>query len=492
MKSLLEYIIESSTNNKASLRHILKKFLKDKVDDVIIYPRDENELLRAKFGSDENAHNLIVKAFANNKDVVISDDAEIIGRDKGASSKYRSFTISVDGEQYYVANIMSDSSLLRSKDLNPGKLGLASKGHNVYTSFTELKNAVLSKLKNIKDKYPEIYEGIYNIIEVIETSNYDSSGSFSFNDIEDFFTSDDDGKLSFDIDKIDLSKILDGDIANIEKDFGEVLGPLVFLRLFDNVNVVYPTSQGEPMVDYYINGYKVSAKQLGGGGKPSGFDVMLRAKTNLEEIEQEVDELTSSEEKVMYSDKEIEFINKVASTYELSIFKQQCKLISEFAMTDSINDLLGFSLNTLESYKELADKLDKKLESEDIEEFFNRLYKLTDYTTYKEYTPEYIADNYYDYIMTPMKKWGILFYPLYVNAINKINKLYGSEDNSSDDVISSVIQKSIQMKQVYFGIRKKKMKLEVISSGVHSWKVTTGGMSTNNIGNSKLSIEMKK
>ena len=36
------------------------------------------------------------------------------------------------------------------------------------------------------------------------------------------------------------------------------------------------------------------------------------------------------------------------------------------------------------------------------------------------------------------------------------------------------------------------MKLEVISSGVHSWKVATGGMSTNNIGNSKLSIEMKR
>ena len=492
MKSLLQCTVESSSNNKASLRQVLKRFLKDKVEDLSTYDRDENELVRAKFGSDENMYDLVVQAFKDRQNVYISDVAEIIGRDKGASSKYRSLTVSIDGEDYYVANISTDKALLRSKDLNPSKLGLANKGHNIYTSFTQLKDATIHGLQSLKDKHPEIYDGLRDIIDIIENSDFESSGSFSFNDVNDFFSSDDDGKLTFSIENIDLSKILDGDIANIEKDFGEILGPLVFFRLFDDVSCVFPESQSEPMVDYYINGNKVSAKQLGGGGRPAGSEIMLRAKANLEEIENNVDDLTASEMDAMYDEKEKEFIKKVASTYELSIFKQQCALINEFALTDAIKDLLGFSIKNLESYKDLVYKLDNKFENEDIEEFFTKFYNLLDYTSAKTYTPSYIADNYYEYSMTDKTKWGILFYPLYITAINKINEIYGSRDDDEEDVISSVIQKSIQLKQVYFGIRKNKMKLEVISSGVHSWKVVPGGMSTNNIGNSKLSIEMKR
>ena len=130
------------------------------------------------------------------------------------------------------------------------------------------------------------------------------------------------------------------------------------------------------MVDYYINGNKVSAKQLGGGGRPAGSEIMLRAKANLEEIENNVDNLTASEMNAMYDEKEKEFIKKVASTYELSIFKQQCALINEFALTDAIKDLLGFSIKNLESYKDLVYKLDNKFENEDIEEFFTKFYNL--------------------------------------------------------------------------------------------------------------------
>ena len=178
MKSLLQYIVESSSNNKASLRQVLKRFLKDKVEDLSTYDRDENELVRAKFGSDENMHDLVVQAFKDRQKVHISNDAEIVGRDKGASSKYRSLTVSIDGEDYYVANINTDKALLRSKDLNPSKLGLANKGHNVYTSFTQLKDATIHGLQLLKDKHPEIYDGLRDIIDVIEHSDFESSGSF--------------------------------------------------------------------------------------------------------------------------------------------------------------------------------------------------------------------------------------------------------------------------------------------------------------------------
>ena len=71
MKSLLQYIVESSSNNKASLRQVLKRFLKDKVEDLSTYDRDENELVRAKFGSDENMYDLVVQAFKDRQKVHI-------------------------------------------------------------------------------------------------------------------------------------------------------------------------------------------------------------------------------------------------------------------------------------------------------------------------------------------------------------------------------------------------------------------------------------
>ena len=49
MKSLLQYIVESSSNNKASLRQVLKRFLKDKVEDLSTYDRDENETASSCF-----------------------------------------------------------------------------------------------------------------------------------------------------------------------------------------------------------------------------------------------------------------------------------------------------------------------------------------------------------------------------------------------------------------------------------------------------------
>ena len=42
MKSLLQYIVESSSNNKASLRQVLKRFLKDKVEDLSTLKLDAN------------------------------------------------------------------------------------------------------------------------------------------------------------------------------------------------------------------------------------------------------------------------------------------------------------------------------------------------------------------------------------------------------------------------------------------------------------------
>lgn len=88
----------------------------------------------------------------------------------------------------------------------------------------------------------------------------------------------------------------------------------------------------------------------------------------------------------------------------------------------------------------------------------------------------------------PKLKYGFFIYPLWAICIKEINEEYGSEN---EDVISSIIHKAVDMKQVYFGIRKNKMILEVVSSGVSKWTFDVGGLSIPNPLNASLSIKLK-
>lgn len=507
MISLFHYIIGENLNiyesSNNSLRNELRQaalpwFKKhnEKMSSTKI--QTPNEIFRYSFGEDNDARDKIKEIFKNVNIELLDDEPSIIGRANGGSGTYKSYKIKYKNKIFYVANTKQDKANLKNKELTPDKLNLT-KENNIYKSFDILYNTLKPELDKIKDKYPNsnIFELLNELINKIKSGKYETSGSFTNKTIEDFFNDNNEGKLSFKIDSKYIENVLAGDINCIEKDFGEILGPFMFFRLFDDVELIYPSKSNEPLVDYYINGHKISAKQLGGGGKPSGSSIAKTAKENINNIEKnpeditnETSDLTSKQKKILFNDDEIKFINDVLLTYDSSIFIQQRDLINKFILNNkTIKDKFKIDLSIIENEHDLEKELDKLFSKINIEKYFVNLYEAISYqpTRSSSWNPSLIAKEYTK--INSRLKWGILFYPLYKKAVDNIVKEYGNPEN---DIISSVIQKVTDMKQIYLGIRKKDgLLVDMVSSGVSKWTLTTGGMSTNNIINSKLSIELK-
>ena len=72
-------------------------------------------------------------------------------------------------------------------------------------------------------------------------------------------------------------------------------------------------------------------------------------------------------------------------------------------------------------------------------------------------------------------------------SIDRLNELYATGDNN---ILSSVLRKTLDIKQIYFGIKQSELKIKIIASSSAKYMFKTGGMSTSNINNSKLSIKM--
>ena len=191
-----------------------------------------------------------------------------------------------------------------------------------------------------------------------------------------FFNTSSEGRIELDLSSIKkyIEPIENGDIACIEKDFGEILGPFLFFRLFNDCKVVFPTVSNEPLIDYYINGYKVSAKQLGGGGKPAGKDLMLKTVANLkknvenelDDLKKEKDQMNKKEKKAMYDYKEIEFINNIAISYNMSVFDQKNSLIQKYVVDKYLSNNEAFK-----KFKNLANKKHSKLDFPKINEILD-------------------------------------------------------------------------------------------------------------------------
>jgi hypothetical protein len=161
----------------------------------------------------------------------------------------------------------------------------------------------------------------------------------------------------------------------------------LFFRLFDDVELIYPSKSNEPLVDYYINGHKISAKQLGGGGKPSGSSIAKTAKENINNIEKnpeditdETSDLTTKQKKILFNDDEIKFINDVLLTYDSSIFIQQRDLINKFILDNkTIKDKFKIDLSKIENEYDLEKELDKLFSKINIEKYFVDLYEAISY-----------------------------------------------------------------------------------------------------------------
>lgn len=509
MIRLEEYILEKKQPIVTKLRTLITKNLKAKgIKKGTTGQADYNELYRLYLTNDDKENRKIISDILSGTDIKLLDiDAEIIGREKGGSSQYYSYTVEYDGKKYFIANATknTEKGILHNKDLTPNKILINLSDSKNTFDFDSLLNSVYNGLDKINDEnHKNIVELCKRLIYSLGKNKIEKEGSFEEKNLDDFFNSTKPGQITIDLANAKdlLNLVSKPDLKCIEKDFGEILGPFLFFRLFPNCKVIYPTAANEALVDYWIDGHKVSAKQLQGGGMPSGSNLMLqsvaslekKAENEMDDIKKEKDEMNKQEKKAMYTNEEIEFINNVAKSYSLSTFEQKKFLINHYIIENNkynskLPSSLKSSFNTLKKDKTINEQI-TKLVGPNIKDFFDKLYNAINYPTNN------VKKKSYWNVERIVQEWnnvnykeGILFYPLWAVCINELNEIYGKDDN---DIISSVIQKAIDMKQVYFGIQKNTMKLQVFSSSVSKWSFEIGGISTPNIDNAKLSIHMHK
>lgn len=466
-----------------------------------------------------------------------------------ASSKFYSYKIDVTSgdKQYsfYITNKNNGKSLFSEKTLSPNKL-LNLKSKNTFNGVSELKEAVLSSLnsKFSGDKFKSVILLITSIIDALTNKrNYTTISDLFKGTTDDFFNSIQKGNVICNVGDADVT--LDGNkisvkdllkeqskstISYLEKDFGEILGPFIFLTLFDKSSVTFPTSSNEELIDYYIDGHKVSAKQKGGGAPPSGASIFksiiltpnkLNGSEKTQEevmtnVSTELDKMNTKEEDAKYTDAEQFMIDSVCKSFRSPCVQQFVELSYKYVINTNdvvkqlpksrsvfTKDMLSNNILTKEQsdlYTKIKDKNDgdivDKIVGNNPLEFFKDLHAKIGYafkSTNKDVKVDFNKLTLEEWNkLTPELKVGALVYPLLVIAVININSIYKNKDICGDDCVTSVINKQIDMKQVYLGINQKNADIECVASKGCTWRFKTGGSSVTNISKGKVSVEMIK
>lgn len=476
-------------------------------------------------------------------DVHVSNYSSKIYGGNESSGKYPSYEIEVVNggtkEHFYISNKNNGTSLFQDKSLVPDNL-LPLKSKNTYDNASELKSAVASALKSkfSGDKFKGAVSLLIYIMDAVtDRKNLKTSSSlFQHSNTDAFFEDIQEGKLVCDLEnanaesdgeKISIKELLKeqskSTITYIEKDFGEIIGPLIFLTLFDKSSVTYPTLSNEAIIDYYIDGHKVSAKQMkGGGAAASGVSyfksiTLTDTKVNGSEKSQEqvmtgaageLGDMSKKEEDAKYTGAERFMIESVCETYKMNGTRHFAALALRYVIDPSdvvkslpkskavfTKDMLDNNILTKEQVSlfnkisgNSADDIAGQIVGDNPSEFFISLFRKIGYTQLKT--------GSIDFEHLTLEEWkkfkykvGALIYPMLVVAVNNINSIYKNEEICGKDCITSVINKQIDMKQVYFQINQSDATIDCVASKGSKWMFKTKGYITN-LSNGKVAVKI--
>lgn len=402
----------------------------------------------------------------------------------GGSGKYNSIEINVEleikGNKYegivIATSTSNDSGKLRNKDLVPTKFIKAGKDYTKESLINDVEQALktIGIDQTIKQYLSDIIESFKHVSNSASFKEYVHQSHLD--DLHHHFKSDLYGEIS------------PADINNILKDFGEIIQPLIFASQFSNINITYPSVSNSSLTDFnLINDgelYEFSAKAGNKGGIPSG-------KIYFDNIDLESSNLTSDE---------IEFVEMMKNSYKNDIRSQQCSLVYDLLLEDGFfkNNkiksfyeacLNGFKPGDKINYKSFIDNANKWFSDNNLlndknkfSDFWNDLYNEFNYFP-KEYKSEIMYDKWTN--MAPETKYGVIMYAPYKTSVNILNSKYS-------DILTNIIRKTQNIFQSYLTLNNGNEFIIKIKRGkAQRYKFATGGMSTNNITNAKLGIEMK-
>jgi hypothetical protein len=172
----------------------------------------------------------------------------------GKSGSYYTYSITLNkdsgdykkGQQVYIVNALKEKSSIAPKSLAPTNLGLVGKK---FSGTPLLVKSVKSSLPQQNNEFLSL------LVDDIAKKSKKEKGDSIENFKENIELSDETVKSS------NLLSITD--IQSIGNDFGEILGAILLSNKINSPEVEFP-SGNNPLIDFVINGYKVSSKNKSG------------------------------------------------------------------------------------------------------------------------------------------------------------------------------------------------------------------------------------
>ena len=242
------------------------------------------EIIRAYFGSD-NAEEEIAKFLELNG--IKSDYYDgLAPANKSGSFDSWELTLNTDvkwfgktlksGETWYIINGKKVSStgvvaVIGDKDTAPKTLGLTDiLFTNINNTVEVTKQAVIAKIQN--EEYARFMNELVDVVGAYKPSS-------KYDDILALAKADTDYEIPYDFSKWgdSIDKI---SIANVAKDFGEVLGGILTFNLLKKVDsgLIFPGKSNEAVVDFKFDNLNISSKAGSNGGKASASGFLRKVK----------------------------------------------------------------------------------------------------------------------------------------------------------------------------------------------------------------------
>lgn len=376
------------------------------------------------------------------KDIGFKSNITVINpKEKGAySGSFKTYLIDIDGsEKIVVVNALKKGATIRAKSLTPTNLGLVGK---TYTNLQSLRSDIEANVGAInKDAVLSIFDEV-----VIKSKKGTGEIDSNFNET-----------IVLDKTTIEkLSGLVSQDIDAIANDFGEVLGSVVLSKKFKKMDLQFPSGNAA-LIDFIINGYKVSSKNKGGAAA-SLTDAINQIEPDslvLDELYRILDPLT--DKKLKTSDKWIE-IAKNLELEGLEVLSKITKIPIESLTAESINNYIT------------KKGLDKAYTS------FKPFYDFVKSTPTKD--KEYNPKKYYGLIVGPLSKY----------VADEMNK-----NQAYTKALKELISK-YDIKQLYLDVKLQKgtmnFYIKAFSDPANKF-VFEGGLSANNPDNKNISFKLK-
>ena len=224
-------------------------------------------VLRTNFETSKNVQNLIEKTVSK---LIPKDSFKVqeFQKNQGESKSgtYPTYKVELTksvgdykkGESVFIVSTVKEGASTKTKALTPAKLGLTT---GKFKTAASLANKIKGNIPNVTND-----KNLQNLLDSLVDDILKGAATGKFEDASEITKYDQEISLS-ERTKSALTQVSKQDIGIIGSDFGECLGAIALLKSVVNPGsgITFPPDEANPLADFQLDGYNVSAKYNKGG-----------------------------------------------------------------------------------------------------------------------------------------------------------------------------------------------------------------------------------